>query len=229
MKFIYSDGGRSKYFKATNVGDCVTRAICNATGKDYLEVYNSLKELASHEKIGKRKRGISKVRDGVYKGTYKKYIEDVLGWKWVSCSGIGKGISIHLHDSELPLKGTYIIKVSKHLTCIKDGVLIDTYDCSRGGDRAVYGYWRAPTNEEQQEQDYAKKLIEEENKYIEETKSLIEQTKLKYKPQLDKLAKKIKELNHQLVLETSRMNREIKKIKNERSNLFIEQEKTTSL
>lgn len=32
MKFHYSDGGRSNYFKATNVGDCVTRAICNATG-----------------------------------------------------------------------------------------------------------------------------------------------------------------------------------------------------
>lgn len=37
MKFHYSDGGRSNYFKATNVGDCVTRAICNATGKDYKE------------------------------------------------------------------------------------------------------------------------------------------------------------------------------------------------
>jgi hypothetical protein len=33
MKFIYSDGGRSKYFKGT-AGDCVVRAICNATGKD---------------------------------------------------------------------------------------------------------------------------------------------------------------------------------------------------
>ena len=35
MKFIYDDGGRSKYFKAKGVSDCVTRAICNATGKDY--------------------------------------------------------------------------------------------------------------------------------------------------------------------------------------------------
>ena len=45
MKFKYSDGGRSKYYKATNVGDCCVRAICNATGKDYKEVYNELKKL----------------------------------------------------------------------------------------------------------------------------------------------------------------------------------------
>lgn len=223
MKFKYNDGGRSKYFKATNVGDCVTRAICNATGKDYLEVYNSLKELASHEKITKRKRRISKVRDGVYKDTYKKYIEDILGWKWVSCSGIGKGISIHLNESELPLKGTYIIRVSKHLTCIKDGVLIDTYDCSRGGDRAVYGYWRAPTNEEQQEQDLVKKSIELEHQHIEETKSKIEEIKVKYEPIISNIENKIKYYKHELVLETNKMNREIKKLKEQRGKEFINQ------
>ena len=51
MKFQYSDGGRSNYFKAANVGDCVTRAICNATGKDYKEVYNALNERAKNEKV----------------------------------------------------------------------------------------------------------------------------------------------------------------------------------
>lgn len=142
MKFVYNDGGRSKYFKAENVGDCVTRAICNATGKDYLEVYNSLKELAKHERRGKRKRGsgISSVRDGVYKCTEKKYIEEVLGWKRHSCCGIGKSERTHLNESELP-NGTLLVQVSKHLTCVKDKVLYDTYDCSRDGTRMVYGYW----------------------------------------------------------------------------------------
>lgn len=46
MEFVYNDGGRSKYFRASGVGDCVTRAICNATGKDYKEVYDRLKILA---------------------------------------------------------------------------------------------------------------------------------------------------------------------------------------
>ena len=49
MNFIYDDGGRSKYFKGQNVGDCVTRAICNATGLDYKKVYDDLNKLALNE------------------------------------------------------------------------------------------------------------------------------------------------------------------------------------
>lgn len=142
MKFHYSDGGRSKYYKAEHVGDCVVRAICNATGKDYKEVYDALSKLAKKERVGKRKKCISSPRNGMYKKTYRIYIEEELHWKWVSCSGIGMGISVHLRSDELPKTGTYIIKVSKHLTCVKDGVLYDTYDCSRNGTRAVYGYWK---------------------------------------------------------------------------------------
>ena len=78
MEFVYSTGGREKYFKAQDVGDCVTRAICNATGKDYLEVYNGLKELASKERKTKRHQKQSTVRDGTYPRTTEKYIERVL-------------------------------------------------------------------------------------------------------------------------------------------------------
>ena len=141
MKFIYSDGGRSKYFKARNINDCVVRAICNASGKDYKEVYDAIGELSKHEKLGRHKRGISNPRNGVYKNTYKKYIEEILAWKWISCSGIGKGVAKHLNEQEMPSTGTFIVKISKHLTCVKDGVLIDTNDCTRDGQRGVYGYW----------------------------------------------------------------------------------------
>ena len=40
LAFQYNDGGRSRYFKAQKVGDCVTRAFAIATGKDYKEVYD---------------------------------------------------------------------------------------------------------------------------------------------------------------------------------------------
>ena len=131
MKFKYSDGGRSKYYKATNVGDCCVRAICNATGKDYKEVYNDLKKL---------NRGVS-CRNGTPKKVWKKYLEQVLGWKKVSCSGIGQSERTHLNEYELPKTGTLIVQVSKHLTVVKDGVLIDTFDCSRNGERMVYCYY----------------------------------------------------------------------------------------
>ena len=140
MNFIYDDGGRSKYFKSQNVGDCVTRAICNATGLDYKKVYNDLNKLALKENTkGHRGGKKSSSRNGVFKETYKKYLE-TLGWKWKPTMLVGQGCKVHLKEDELP-KGTIICSVSKHLTCIKDGVLYDTYDCSRNGTRCVYGYW----------------------------------------------------------------------------------------
>ena len=44
---------------------------------------------------------------------------------------------------ELP-RGPLIVKVSRHLTAVIDGVLYDTHDCSRGGTRCVYGYFSRP-------------------------------------------------------------------------------------
>ncbi len=139
MELVVSDGGRSKYFKGS-AGDCVCRAICNATGKDYKEIYDFINELSQREKTTKRKKGKSSARNGVYKDTTKRIIEDYLGWKWHPTMTIGSGCKVHLKSDELP-KGTLIVKTSKHLTCVKDGILYDTYDCSREGTRCVYGYW----------------------------------------------------------------------------------------
>ena len=141
MELVYSDGGRSKYFKALKVGDCVVRAICNATGLDYMVVYNGINEYAKKEHRGKRKRGVSNARNGVYKTTYKGYVEEVLGWKWYPTMQIGSGCQVHLTESELPM-GNLIVAVSGHHTCVKDRVIYDTFNPSRGGTRCVYGYWK---------------------------------------------------------------------------------------
>ena len=129
MKWIYNDGGRSLYFDAKNVGDCAIRAIAIATGKDYKDVYNQLKSY-NHGKS---------CRNGTPKNVDKKYLLD-LGWKWHPCMSIGSGCKVHLNEDDLPY-GTLIVSVSKHLVCVKDHVIYDTYDCSRGGTRCVYGYW----------------------------------------------------------------------------------------
>ena len=146
MEFVFDDGGRSKYFKGYT-GDCVTRAIAIATGKDYMEVYNALNELAKNEKIGKKKKKISNARTGVYKQTSRRYLES-LGWKWIPCSKVGVGCTMHLNEYEVP-NGTIICKVTRHLVCVKDGVIHDTYNCSEKNideygnvkDRCVYGYF----------------------------------------------------------------------------------------
>lgn len=139
MEWIYDDGGRSNYFKGT-AGDCVCRAIAIATRKDYKEVYDLINEYAKRERTGKRKRGKSSARSGVYMTTTRKIMAD-LGWTWVPTMQIGSGCTTHLRAEELP-SGRIICSTSKHLVAVIDGVIHDTHDPSRDGERCVYGYWK---------------------------------------------------------------------------------------
>ena len=139
MELIYSTGGREKYFKANVVGDCVCRAIANATGMDYKQVCDLINSYAKKEHLSKRKKKKSNARNGVTKDTIWRILTD-LGWKWIPTMLIGSGCQVHLNAKELP-DGTLIVSVSKHLTCVKNRKLYDTYDCSRGGTRCVYGYY----------------------------------------------------------------------------------------
>jgi hypothetical protein len=139
MKIVIDDGGRSAAGYVGNVGDCVTRAIAIATQKPYQEVYEALNQFAVNERKGKRKRGISNARNGVYRQTYQKYLESI-GWMFTPTMGIGTGCRVHLRDGELPT-GRLICSCSKHLVAVIDGVIHDIHDPSRHGNRAVYGYY----------------------------------------------------------------------------------------
>ena len=139
MRFEKNDGGRSKYFKGKS-GDCVCRAIAIATNKDYLEVYNELNKLAKNEKTKnhyENKR--SSARNGVFKETWKLYLEQ-LGYKRVPTMFIGSGCQVRIEDFA-DKKGTYIVSVARHLTCIIDGVINDTWNCS-DSKTCVYGYYK---------------------------------------------------------------------------------------
>ena len=142
MDFVFHDGGRAAAGYKGMTGDCVTRSIVIATGKTYQEVYDSLNQIAQAERTGKRKRQHSSSRTGVFRRTYQHYLES-LGWRWTSTMSIGSGCRVHLRTSELP-RGPLIVKVSRHLTAVIDGVLYDTHNCSRDGARCVYGYFSRP-------------------------------------------------------------------------------------
>ena len=70
---------------------------------------------------------------------YKRYLAET-GWEWVPTMEFGVGCQVHLRADELP-EGRLIVRLSKHLAAVIDGVLHDTHDCSRDGTRCVYGYW----------------------------------------------------------------------------------------
>jgi hypothetical protein len=138
--FQFDDGGRWAAGYRGKAGDCVVRAIAIATARPYQQVYDLVNSAAMHERTGKRKRGKSNARTGVYKTSIKRVMQS-LGWVWTPTMQIGSGCTVHLRGAELPA-GRLVVSVSKHLTAVIDGVIHDTHDCSRRGTRCVYGYWQ---------------------------------------------------------------------------------------
>ena len=154
IEFAYNDGGRGAAGFKGDTGDCATRAIAIVTGIPYIEVYNMVNEYSKSERTGKRKRGISNARTGVYKNTVHKIMTS-FGWKWTPTMLIGQGCKVHLKAEELP-KGKILCVVSKHYTAVIDGVVNDTHNpareipetgykngefFSRIIERCVYGYY----------------------------------------------------------------------------------------
>ena len=138
--FNYNDGGRAKAGFKGITGDCGVRALAIALQLPYKEVYDKVNEFCKQEKPSKRRRGMSNARTGIHTVTFRK-ITNYYGLEWVATMGIGTGCKVHLKADELP-KGRIICNVSKHFTAVVDGVINDTYDCSREGTRCVYGYWK---------------------------------------------------------------------------------------
>ena len=139
IKFRYDDGGRAAAGYKGGTGDCAVRAAAIATGMPYREVCSAINLLAKAERPrGGRKR--SSARNGVWRKTLNKYLAD-RGWEWVPTMEIGSGCRVHLRADELPA-GRIIVRLSKHYAAVVNGVLRDTYDCSRDGTRCVYGYWQ---------------------------------------------------------------------------------------
>lgn len=137
MEWIFDDGGRKKSGFTGTADDCVCRAIAIATGEPYRKVYD---ELATRMKaIGKAKSA----RNGIPRKVYESYLYEQ-GWEWTPTMQVGKGCQVHLKNNELP-NSTIIVRLSKHLSTIRDGHIRDTHDSSRGGTRCVYGYYSKGT------------------------------------------------------------------------------------
>lgn len=129
IQYIYNDGGRNEYFAAKEVNDCVVRSIAIVTGRDYKDVYDEVWSILGYTP-----------RNGIRHNDVKRVMKH-FGGIWTPCMTIGSGCKVHLASEELP-KGKIICNLSGHVAAVLDGVLNDTYDCSRKGKRCVYGYWR---------------------------------------------------------------------------------------
>ena len=138
-RWVYDDGGRKAAGFKGEAGDCVCRAISIATRMPYREVHDLIDKFAETEKMAKKQRRRSGADTGVYKPLIREIMAS-LGWTWVPTMFFGSGCRVHLKASELP-RGRLVVNCSRHSVAVIDGVIHDTFDPSRGGTRAVYGYY----------------------------------------------------------------------------------------
>lgn len=142
MTFKYNDGGREAAGFKGQAGDCVARAVSIASGRPYAEVYARLAEGNGSQRAGKKGKRSASARNGVH--VTRKWFKDLMvewGFVWVPTMTIGSGCKVHLRADELPA-GRLVVSVSGHYTTMIDGVINDTWNPDRGGDRCVYGYWK---------------------------------------------------------------------------------------
>ena len=121
--FRYSDGGRKEAGYKGSAGDCAVRSIAIAMNRDYQDVYNDLFDFANKTP-----------RNGVLVSVIDKYLLDYLGFRYMNADGK------RLITEDLPM-GIIICSLKKHVVCAKDRIIYDTYDCSKNGQRELYGYY----------------------------------------------------------------------------------------
>lgn len=151
IEWVYDDGGRAQAGFQGETRDCVTRAIAIASGRDYRMVYDELHQATLQSKAAMRRLGLmykqnarkqASPRNGVLPTVYKPYLAEH-GWIWTPTMQIGSNDRLHLRTGVLP-DGVFIVRLSKHITTLVDGVLHDTHDCSWSGQRLIYGHWHRP-------------------------------------------------------------------------------------
>jgi hypothetical protein len=144
--FQLNDGGRGVAGFKGGAGDCVVRSIAIAVNLPYMQVYDDLRDANARyasERDNKLSRHLAQRGSSPRNGNHRNVFHDYIlshGFEWVPTMKVGAGCQVHLRPEELPA-GTLIVKVSKHLTAVIDGVIHDTHNPSRGGSRCVYGYY----------------------------------------------------------------------------------------
>lgn len=108
-----------------HVNDCTIRAISLATGRSWGETYRKISEFA---------QDLCVMPDNVfYIDAYlEEHFEKMYYCKHCNQITVGEFIERNPY-------GTFLVTMSGHITCVKDGVIYDTFDPS---DRFVWGVYK---------------------------------------------------------------------------------------
>lgn len=113
--------------KGKNTGDCVIRAMTTALEMDYYDVYEEMYELS--------KKSGHMVNDKHCEDLYLKQKGFVKFAQPKHCDGTKYRIN---EIRNLTQARVIVIRCTHHLTCVKDGVLIDTWNC---GNKVINNYY----------------------------------------------------------------------------------------
>lgn len=110
--------------KARDIEDCTVRSISVAQGKTWDKTYDELSDLA-------RAKGLM--------FTSTEFIDDYLDERYERVCYKNNKVSMTVGEFvETHPTGTYLITMRGHITCVKNGVLLDTWNCS---DRLIWCVW----------------------------------------------------------------------------------------
>jgi len=110
--------------------DCMVRSVTLATGESYSKVHELMYKCGWR---ATRKKSEGKWEDQILKTL------DELGFKATKIAFPAVRGQKRMTAKTMTNDGTYILRVAKHVVCMSEGILLDTWDCS---DKCVYFAWR---------------------------------------------------------------------------------------
>ena len=127
-KYQLSHGGRESHtdtkYRKNRTGDCSIRALAHGLGLSYLIVRDEIFNLAAT--------------------MWRMPNDDVVIEEYMKIKGYTKTSPLTHHGKKkyqignFPLNGTIIIRCSRHWTCLKDGVILDIWDCRHKAAQSFY-------------------------------------------------------------------------------------------
>lgn len=139
MKHIKTDGGYSESGCPRASGDCATRSISIFTEIPYKEIWRELtirkKKYYATFNLNKALR--TDARESMPVNVSDNFVGE-LGFIKIST----EHGSVHLNDFE-NRKGTFLVRIRRHITVIINGVIHDSYNCANQSSRKtqVLAYW----------------------------------------------------------------------------------------
>ena len=142
IKYQLSHGGRETHvsvqFKKDRTNDCSVRAIANAIYSNPSKPMKSRNYSTGYEIIRDRLFEIAK---DLYRMPNDDVVVERFFQEWIR---IEKNSPLTHHGKKkyqignFPLKGTFVIRCSNHWTCIKDGIVLDNWDCREWKAQSFY-------------------------------------------------------------------------------------------